>query len=89
MSVIEFPNKQPFHKFIEEMQDKYKNGLMRNFVCIFSSDYEEEEGKPFVARNSAYWFAHNTSECLGSLKLIEQQILDFVREMNRREKEDD
>ena len=87
MSVIEFPNKQPFHEFVKEMQDKYKKGLIRNFVCIFSSDYEEDEKKPFVARNSAYWFAKNTSECLGSLKLIEQQILDFVRDVNKRQGE--
>ena len=84
MSVIEFPNKQPFHKFIEELQDKHKKGLIRNFVCIFSSNYEKgEEDKRHVAMNSSYWIASNTSECLGSLKIMEQQILDFVREMNK------
>ena len=87
MTVIEFPNKQPFHEFVKDIQDKYKKGLIRNFVCIFSSDYEKEEEKPFIARNSSYWFAKNTTECLGSLKLVEQQILDFVREMNRRQGE--
>ena len=85
MTVLEFPNKQPFHEFVKEMQEKYKKGLMRNFVCIFSSDYNEEEGKLFVARNTSFWFAKNTSECLGTLKLLEQQILDFIKKIDQEE----
>ena len=88
MTVLEFPNKQPFHEFIKDMEEKYRKGLMRNFACIYSSNYEEEKEKPFVALNSSYWFAHNTSECLGTLKLLEQTIMDSIREQNIRNRED-
>lgn len=89
MSVIKFPNKQPFYEFIEQARQIYDKGKMRSFVCVFSSDYENKKkdlDAHQVSKKSSYWFAKNTDECLGSIRLMEHAILDFVKEyhsMNR------
>jgi len=89
MSVIKFPNKQPFYEFIEQAHQIYDKGKMRSFVCVFSFDHEnEKKGLDVhqVSKKLSYWFAKNSDECLGSIRLMEQAILDFVKEydsMNR------
>lgn len=82
-NVLTFSKKQPFHEFLEEIKEFHDKGLTTNFICVYSRDYKEgEETKGFVGKNDQYWYARSTTECLGLLRLMEQMILDFIREQN-------
>jgi len=81
MSVIKFPNKQPFYEFIEQARQIYDKGKMRSFVCVFSSDYENKKkdlDAHQVSKKSSYWFAKNSDECLGMVEVLSHQILNFI-----------
>ena len=81
--VLMFSKKQPFHEFLDELREMYDKDLANNFVCIYSRNYkkdEEEEG--FIGRNVSYWFGKSCSECLGLLRIMDTEILDYIREQN-------
>ena len=76
---------EPFHEFLDKMKEAYDKDLTNNFVCIWSRDFTKEEKKDgqdegFVERNIHYWYGTSSTSCLGLLKLMEEIIMEFIRE---------
>ncbi len=81
--VLTFSKKQPFHEFLNEIKEMHDKDLATNFICIYSRNYRKgEEIEGFVGRNDSYWFGKSSTECLGLLRIMEQQIIDYIREQN-------
>jgi len=86
--MYDFPNKQPFHEFLDELREAYNKNLLRNFVCLYSRDHKnDEEDEIFVGKNLSYWFGESSTECLGLTDLMKEMILDYIREANTRAEE--
>ena len=81
--VLTFSKKQPFHEFLDELKEIYDEDLATNFICIYSRNYRKGEGEEgFVGRNKQYWFGRSCTEWLGLVRLMEAQIIDYIKEQN-------
>jgi len=88
-NVYEFPNKQLFYEYLDNLKKAYDKNLLKNFVCIYEREYnmddpqEVKDSKQFAGKNMIYWFGKSCTTCLGLCDLMKQYIVDYIRDENK------
>ena len=77
-NVVElFPNKTKFHEFLEDIEKKYDEDTLRDFICIYSSDTEDADT---AQAYYIYWFGKvSCACCLGLCDIAKAHINDYMR----------
>jgi len=82
--IYEWPNKQSFHAFLDDLKDAYYKGLTNSFICIYSRDFKEDKRhEGFIGTNLSFWFGESSTECLGLTDLMKQIILEYIADKNK------
>lgn len=80
--VVEFPNPNAFYSYLENLRKAYDEGRLKNFICIYSCDYEEEEHRPkeFIEKIEPYWFGEKSCVyLLGLTDIMKDEIREFMK----------
>ena len=90
MKVVEFPNPNAFYSYLEGLKKAYDEDRLKNFICIYSCDYEEEELRPkeFMEKIEPYWFGEKSCVyLLGLTDIMKDEIREFMKEKIRQVEE--
>lgn len=90
--VVKFPKPDAFYDFLENLKNTYDEDRLKNFICIYSCDYGEEESHPegFIEKIEPYWFGEKSCiYVLGLIDIMKDEIREFMKEKIQQIEEDE
>lgn len=83
--VVKFPN-QPFQDFLDFLSEEYKVDRIKDFICIASVEYKEDEEVPEGMQSKVYKYWFGNESCLyllGLCELMKSYIITYMEEMDQ------
>lgn len=79
--VVSFPQRKvPFKEFLENLELAYDEGLLDDFVCIYSRKFKGDEShEGIVSDVNSYWFGKSSAILLGLCSMVNSEIIDFIK----------